>query len=1149
MSFFPPNSAPIDSAPIDNSHPAPLTSPQTGYYRFPTIQGDRIVFVCEDDLWSVAVTGGTATRLTANLGEVSHPHLSPDGRLLAYVGRDEGHAEVYVMPSEGGVARRLTFLGADVRVIGWSRDGASILFTSNAAQPFYRIYTIYQINPQGGLPEPLNVGLAHHLSEHPSGGKVLGRNTNDIARWKRYRGGTAGVLWIDPTGAGQYQRLELPGNVTTPMWIAEPESRIYFISDYEGVGNLYSCTPDGQDLRRQTNHVDYYVRNAKTDGRRIVYHAGGELFCVDPVQQTVNPIAIDFHSPQIQRQRKFVDAANYLGGYELHPEGHSSVVTCRGKSFAFGNWEGAVTQLGEMDGVRYRLARWLNDEERLIMLSDASGEEVLEIHSPDFQVPPVRLEGLDLGRAIALEVSPTEDQIIVSNHRNELIWVDLETQQSRVIDRSDHHRIYGFQWSPDGQWVAYSFAETAKVSVIKLCQVATGTIHRVTAPLFRDFAPAFDPEGKYLYFLSSREFNPVYDGQYFDLGFPRSDRPYLITLQKDLPSPFIPAPKSLVDKKSDKSEKSDNGKSKASKSDDEASEPSETNPPEASEEPTKKADDKAIAIDFEGIQHRVIAFPVSEGDYRHICGIKGKVLFTSFPIQGSLDEEFPGGSLLMYDFEKQKQETIAKEVWDFRLARQTETLIYRSKRRLRVCAIAPLNGKLEDEPNRKNGWLDLQRIRISVVPPAEWRQMYREAWRLQRDQFWVENMSGVDWNQVYDRYLPVLNKVTTRSEFSDLIWELQGELGTSHAYEMGGDYRRSPGYRLGFLGADFTYDAETDGYQITHIVRGDSWEESEDSPLHRLGVNIQVGDKLLAVNGQRVGRWRSPQELLVYQSNSEVALTVLSPRNDTGNDTENDTGNDTENGTEPRVVTVKAIGQEQSARYREWVERNRQQVHEQTGDRVGYVHVPNMGPVGYAEFHRYYAVEAQYDGLIVDVRYNGGGHVSQLLLEKLGRKRIGYDLSRWGQPESYPADAVAGAIVALTNEHAGSDGDIFSHVFKLMKLGTLIGKRTWGGVIGISPRHNLVDGSRLTQPEFSFWFVDVGWQVENYGTDPDIEVDIAPQDWATGHDPQLERAIAVILDQLRTQPVVMPDFGDRPNLALPSALSYYGSSYGGSNDG
>ena len=1086
-------------------------SKQSGYYRFPTIHGDRVVFVCEDDLWRVPVNGGVAIRLTSNLGEVSHPFLSPDGSQLAFVGREEGHPEVYVMPAEGGAAKRLTFLGANSQVVGWSLEGQSILFSSNAAQPFRRLYTVHQINPAGGLPQPLAVGPAQHIAYSSNGGVVIGRNTSDIARWKRYRGGTVGVIWVDPDGAGGFRQLiDLEGNLASPMWVGD---RIYFIADHEGIGNLYSCTPLGADLQKHTDNREYYVRNATTDGAQIVYHAGADLFCFDPATAETHTIPVEFHSPQVQRQRKFVEAARYLEDYILHPEGHSTLVTCRGKSFWLGNWEGAVTQLGQYDGVRYRLTHWLNDKTRFITISDSSGVEAIEIHSPDVNTSPERLEGLDLGRAIALQVSPVADQIILSNHRHELIWVDLQTPQSRILDRSEHGRIGGFAWSPDGNWIAYGFYQTQKVSVIKLYNLQDSSLHQVTEARFCDFSPAFDPDGKFLYFLSYREFNPVYDSHYFDLGFPRGMRPFLITLQKATPSPFVPLPKPL----SQKPPAARNGNSEA-----ETAETTESNSAAPDTPPPK-----ILQIDLDGIANRVVRFPVPEGRYRQIWGVSGKVLFSSFPIQSSLDEHDnatdeareANKKIEFYAFDQQKLETLATGVTSFKVASDHKTLIYRSGKRLRVCAIAPKpknHKKDENKPGRETGWLDLKRLRISVTPVEEWRQMFREAWRLQKDHFWVEDMSGVDWDRVYQRYYPLLDKVSTRSEFSDLIWELQGELGTSHAYEMGGDYRRSPHYALGFLGADFAYDADADAYRVEHLIQGDAWREKADSPLCRPGVNVGLGDLLLAVGGRRLGRDLTPQELLVHQANCEVTLTFTRP-----------------NSSDSRLVTVKTQGSDRAARYREWVEHNRQSVIEKTGGRVGYVHIPDMGPTGYAEFHRYYAVEAERGGLIVDVRYNGGGHVSQLLLEKLSRQRIGYDVSRWGAPDPYPSDSVAGPMVAITNEQAGSDGDIFSHCFKLMKLGTLIGKRTWGGVIGIWPRHALVDGSLLTQPEFSFWFTDVGWSVENYGTDPDIEVEITPQDWAQGKDPQLDKAIQLILEQLAAHPVKLPDFGDRPRLVLP----------------
>lgn len=1125
---------------------------ESGYYRFPTIHQDTVVFVCEDDLWSVPVTGGFGHRLTANLGRVSRPALSPDGSWLAFTGRDEGDPEVYVMSAVGGPATRLTYLGADTEVIGWYPDGQSIIFGSNVGQPFSDLVYLYQIPYQGGQPNRLPTGPAMSISFGPIGGRVIGRHTTDLARWKRYRGGLTGDLWIDPTGQGVWRRLlTLAGNVAMPRWVGE---RIYFVSDHEGVGNLYSCQPTGEDLQRHTDHQDYYVRHPNSDGRRIVYHAGADLYLFDPATNQTTLIPVDFHSPQVQRNRRFVEADDYLEEYAIHPQGHSVAIVSRGKPFSMANWEQAVIQHGELNGVRYRLVNWLADGQRLIMVSDAAGEERLEIHWADGSQPSQPFPELPIGRPIDLKPSPTADQLVVLNHRHEMILVDFSSQPnaeseeveteaaqpptSRVLDRSRYRPIWGVDWSPDGKWLAYSFYNSQKTAIIKLCQVETGEIYPVTRTVLRDVAPSFDPDGKYLYFLSYRDFDPVYDNLHFDLNFPWGMRPFLITLQADLPSPFVPQPAAPGDKstKKDDSDKAatdnddddeeDDGDYEAEMDDeieDDEDNEADNDDPDGDEE-SNQAENKEIRIDLEGIIDRVLVFPVADGRYRQIWGLKDKVIFSSYPVEGTLNSSGSRksksppakGYLEVYDFEEHETDDLLRGITDFEVSLDHKTMIYRAGSRLRVIKAGSKPDSHSSYPERKSGWLDLSRLRLSVQPQAEWEQMFREAWRLQRDYFWSENMAGIDWPAVYERYLPLVKRVATRSEFSDLMWEMQGELGTSHAYEYGGDYRPSPDYAPGFLGVDWHYNPETERYHIGYIVKGDVWDERVSSPLSRPGLDVQVGDRLVAINGRPVNRETSPPELLVNQCHTEVFLTL------------------TREGQEkPHTISVKTLASERPARYRDWVEANRRRVHEATDGQVGYVHLPDMGPAGYAEFHRGYLAEVTRQGLIVDVRFNDGGHVSQLILEKLARRRLGYDVQRWGEPIPYPENAVLGPMVALCNEQAGSDGDVFSHVFKLMQLGPLIGKRTWGGVIGITINEMLVDGGVTTQPEFSFWFKDVGWGVENYGTEPDIEVEISPTDYVAGRDPQIERAIEEVRRLMQENPPELPEFGNRPSLALP----------------
>ncbi|MBI4803294.1 MAG: PDZ domain-containing protein [Elusimicrobia bacterium] len=1073
-----------------------------GYYRFPAINGDCVVFVSEDDLWTVPAAGGMARRLTSNLGECSCPALSPDGGGLAFSGKEEGTREIYCMSAEGGPAKRLTYTGADCQALGWSRDGENILYWSNSGQPFERFCRLFSVPKEGGLPRLMPYGPALHISYGPDGGTVIGRNTTDLSRWKRYRGGRAGEILIDTAGNGNFRRLPAPqGNVTCPMWLGK---RIYFISDHEGIGRIYSCLPSGRDLKRHTSNDEFYARNASTDGRRIIYHCGGELFLLDPVSGGRSKIAVQYCSPGVQRNRKFVEAAGYFEDYDVHPNGHSTALISRGRAFSFSNWEGAVRQYGAADAVRYRLARWLKDGERLLVVSDEGGRERLEIYKKDSARRLRAFENLELGRIAEIKISPKEDVAALSNHRQELILVDLKTGKTRLADKSRFFGVcnmlagsvgsIGFNWSPDGGWLAYDLAVSARTSEIRLYELASGKSRSVTRPVLRDSEPAFDPGGKYLYFISCRDFDPVYDQLQFDLNFPKGMRPCLVTLRQDLPSPFIPLRKEPEPADKDKKEKD-------------------------------KKDEKPLMIDLDGIQERALAFPVPEGRYGRIAGISGeKAVFTSFPVEGSLNMQWfssepqAKAALEIYDFTERKKDILAQAVTDFAVSRDLSALFYRSGNKLRALKA----GEKPDEKSekegccKKSGWIDLGRVKVGVNPPLEWKQMYDEAWRLQKEQFWVENMSGVDWKKVYDRYLPLLERVACRSEFSDLIWEMQGELGTSHCYELGGDYRPEPKYPVGLLAADLAYDKGARCHRFVHIAGGDSWDCGKDSPLNSPGINVKNGDRLLEIGGVALGPDAVPGELLANKADCEVELTVA--------------GRDARN---KRTVTVKTLKSEFPVRYREWVNGNRAAVHKAAKGRAGYIHIPDMGPVGYAEFHRAYFTEAGKEALIVDVRYNRGGHVSQLLLEKLARKRIGYDFQRWGPPEPYPADSVLGPIVALTNEHAGSDGDIFSHSFKLMKLGPLIGKRTWGGVIGIWSRHWLVDKSLTTQPEFSFWFKDVGWKMENYGTEPDIEVDIFPRDYCAGKDPQLERAVEEVLKALQKHPPKLPDFKNKPLLSLP----------------
>jgi tricorn protease len=1061
----------------------------SGYFRWPTIFGGTVVFTCEDDLWSVPAGGGLARRLTTSLGAVKEPAFSPDGSQLAFLGREDGAWEVYVMPSEGGEALRLTYQGRLPTWVGWLPDGA-IVYASCAGEPFWRKQHLWRISPRGGLPERLAHGVANRIAHGPDGAMVLARHAADPARWKRYRGGTAGQLWIDTAGSGGFVRLQpAKGNITSPLWIGR---RLFFISDHEGVGNLYSCTPTGRGLRRHTHHEEFYVRGASTDGSCIVYHAGADLYLADPAKGAETRIEVDFHSARVQRRKRFAEAANYLHEVAPHPEGHSVALSVRGQCFTMANWEGAAIHQGAPSGVRYRLLEWLNDGKRFVTVSDATGEEFIEIHHADGAKAPLRLDKLDTGRILGMTVSPTGDKLALRNQRLELLAVDLGKRTIRRLDQSRFGPIGGPVWSPDGCWIAYSYATSIHTRCIRVVHAESGKIHEVTRPEFKDLAPAWDPEGQFLYFLSYRVLEPVYDAVHFDLGFPEAAQPMLVTLRKDAANPFLPTPQAA-----ENAPNKDEGKKKRG---------------------------VEVHIDFAGIQDRVLAFPVKAGRYGRIEGIEGKALYTVYPVVGSLEHRAhrgpSRGSLMAYTFKSHREEVLITDVTGFSLSRNRKMLFYLSGRRLRAVKAGekPPEPKKEGmvlDRGRSTGWIDLGRIKVEVDPPREWRQMYREAWRLQRDHFWSESMSGVDWQHVYERYAPLLDRIGCRSEFSDLLWEMQGELGTSHAYEIGGDYRLAPHAQQGYLGAEFTWDARRKGYRAGRILEGDSWDVAAAAPMAAPGVGPRKNEVLIAINGRLLDGATPPCAALRNLGGHEVELTFRGVKGAT------------------RKVTTVTLCSESALCYRDMVRRNRAYVHKKTGGRVGYIHIPDMMALGYAEFHRAWLAEVHRPGLLIDVRYNGGGHVSQLLLEKLARRRIGYDVMRYGEPIPYPDASVLGPIAAVANESAGSDGDIFSHAFKMMRLGKLVGTRTWGGVIGITRNQFMVDHGLTTQPEFSFWFEDVGWELENHGAVPDVEIDIAPQDYREDRDPQLDTAIALLEDEMKARPPRVPTFENRPHLPLP----------------
>ncbi|MFI8827686.1 S41 family peptidase [Streptomyces sp. NPDC053431] len=1079
------------------------------YLRFPHLHGELLCFAAEDDLWvsPLAAEGqepGRAWRITADRTRVGHPRFSPDGRQIAYTSWRSLDPEIHLAPVDGGPSRRLTYWGStDTRVCGWSppgEDGGSdILAVSSHGQPFSYFSWAYTVptdgSPGGRMPwGPVSHIAVADLDDQRRTLLLTGTPPHEPASWKRYRGGAMGRLWLH----GEQLLADLDGHLDAPMFVAAPPgeagagggTRIAFLSDHEGIGNLYSCLPDGTDLRRHTDHDEFYARNASSDGHRVVYQCAGELWIVDQLTADARPRRLDVRlgGPRTGRRRYQVPTAHHVDALSVDETGRASAVSVRGSLYWLTHRDGPSRVIADTPGVRARLPEMLGSGGQVAYVTDAEGEDAIEVaYLPraSGDRPPRRLASGELGRVEEMVSDPDGERLAIASSDGRLLLIDAtEESDGEVTEliRSLNGPVRDLAFSPDGAWLTWAHPGIGRsLRSIKMARIAgpgAPVVVDVTNGRFEDENPVFTRDGRYLAFLSWRGFDPVYDVHTGDLSFPLGCRPYLVPLSSATPSPFALLP--------------------------------DGRPAAGGMDPTDEGGaegDGTVTVEIEGLPDRVTPFPVTASKYSALQPVSGGgLVWLRWPISGALGETFanpsdpsPRPTLEHYNITKARKTELVGHLDWFAVSGDGSRLVVVDEGELRAVPAT------ESGDGDSTVYLDLRRIVHEVDPAAEWRQAFDEAGRIVRAYFWEPGMGGVDWTAVLDQYRPLVERVASPDEFADLLREVMGELGTSHAYVTPARRNEGPAHyqrAQGLLGANFVH--RDGGWVVKRILPGDSSDSKARSPL--AGTGIREGAILTHVDGRPVDPVAGPYPLLAGTGGSTVELT-FTPAEGEG---------------PARRIAVVPLVDERPLRYQDWVTKRRAVVHEVSGGRCGYLHIPDMGGSGWAQFNRDLRMEVSRPALIVDVRGNAGGHISELVIEKLTRKILGWDLTRNAQPVSYTTNAPRGPIVALADEATSSDGDMITAAFKLLRLGPVVGQRTWGGVVGMTGRHRLGDGTQITVPMNAAWFPEYGWSVENHGVAPDLAILRTPLDWAEGRHAQLDDAVEVALALLDENPAAHP---------------------------
>jgi tricorn protease len=1070
-------------------------APEARLLRFPAIHGTQIVFTYAGDLYTVGATGGVARRLTSDAGFEMFARFSPDGKLIAFTGQYDGNTEVYVMPSSGGEPKRVTWtatlsrddvadrMGPNNLVIGW-KDDTHILFRSRRTEWNDFLGKLYLANVKGGPIEELPLPRGGFASYSPDGTQLAyNRVFREFRTWKRYRGGMADDVWLyDFKSKTTTDLTNNPALDIIPMWKG---NRIYFLSDRDAPYrlNLYSYDLATKQTRKLTSFTEYDVKFPSLGDNAIVFECGGYIYRFDLASEKADRVPVTIAEDFDSGRATLVDVSRSITNYEIAPDGNRALFGARGDVFTVPAKYGPTRNLTHSPGVHERDSKWSPDGRWISYISDATGEDEIWIAPQDGQGPSVQVTKGSDNYKFSPIWSPDSRKILWSDRKQRLLFVDVETKAVTQVAASPVTTIRDYAWSPDSKWIAYTKPEDDGMDRIVLYSLDSKQSVAATDGWFAVADPVFSGDGKLLFFVSARSFNPLYGETEFQHIYTDMAKIYFVTLAKDTKSPLAP--------------RSDEVKTQPEPGPPAPAEPkagTEATKPGASPAAQPKKDGAvAVKVDADGLVSRIAVLPVPPANYRALESASGRLYYNR------RNSRQPGG-IYVFDFDKQSETQVLSGEGGFEISADGKKMLVGVGDRYAIIDAPTGKADLHD-------YLDLSDLKVVVDRHAEWKQIFNESWRQMRDFFYAPNMHGVDWPGIRAKYAPLVEYVNHRADLTYLIGEMIGELNSGHTYVGGGDVPKVPRIPMGLLGARLDRDATSKFFRIAKILRGQNWDPSLRSPLTDLGVNVQEGEFIIAVDGRSTAELSDIWEALVGKAGKQVTLKV----------------NQTASAQGARDVVVVPTDDERGLYYFNWVQNNIAKVAQATNGRVGYLHVPDMGVPGLNEFAKYFYPQTRKEALIVDVRSNGGGNVSPMIIERLRRELVLVDVARNGSPETNPGAMVVGPKVLLADEFSASDGDLVTWRFKAHKIGPVIGKRTWGGVVGIAGTLPFLDGGFLNKPEFSRYDIaGKEWVIEGVGVEPDIYVDNDPAKEYAGDDQQLNKAIEVILDLLKKKPGVLP---------------------------